>query len=143
MVEFTPVTALLGGAMIGAASALLMLLNGRIAGISGILGSAIAPDAHDRGWRVAFLLGLIAGASVWFALPASHSGITVTASTPVLLLAGVLVGVGTRIGSGCTSGHGICGIARVSKRSFAATAVFMVTAIITVFLVRHALGGQP
>ena len=137
MTDFTPFSALLGGALIGAAAALLMLFDGRIAGISGILGRAIAEGDGERIWRAAFLVGLPVGASVWFVLPGVPSDITVTGSTPLLVIAGLLVGFGTRLGSGCTSGHGVCGLSRLSPRSLAATAVFLVVAMVTVAIVRH------
>lgn len=133
--------ALLGGAMIGVASSLLLLANGRIAGISGILGRSFFPAPGDLGWRVAFLLGLPLGAwCVGRVLPATTS-LEITHSTPLLVAGGLLVGLGTQIGSGCTSGHGICGLARRSGRSFVATLVFMVVAAVTVFVVRHVLGA--
>ena len=141
MENFTPYSALLGGALIGVAATLMLWVNGRITGISGILGGVLFPVQTDALWRVLFIAGLLSGAVLYTV--ASGSSIELqTQATPLLsIVAGFLVGFGTRLGSGCTSGHGICGIARVSKRSFVATAVFMVTAIVTVFLVRHALGG--
>ena len=134
--HFSPWTALAGGVLIGLASALLILFNGRIAGISGIVGGLLAPRAGDIAWRAAFLAGLVAAPLVYglFApLPAMH----VDAGTLGLVVAGLLVGVGTRYGSGCTSGHGICGLARRSPRSLAATAAFMLAGFATVYLVRH------
>ncbi len=135
---FTPVSALLGGALIGLAATVLYATLGRIAGISGILTSAIEQRA-ERGWRIAFLLGLVATAGVWFALSgaAPREGFPL----PWLLAAGVLVGFGTRLGNGCTSGHGICGLARLSRRSLIAVLVFMGSGFITVYGVRHLLGG--
>jgi len=140
--EFTPISALIGGAMIGLAAVLLLALIGRIAGISGILNGAI--EQHDgRAWRWSFLLGLMAGAALWFALgnavPPPRTGFPL----PWLLTAGLLVGFGTRLGSGCTSGHGICGLARLSKRSLAAVVAFMGAGIVTVFVLRHAFGLLP
>lgn len=141
MTNFTPVSALLGGALIGLSAALLMLLTGRIAGISGIFGGCLALRASDRAWRLAFVAGLVAApllsalAGFPLAVPLMPTSWMVTIS------AGLLIGFGTRLGSGCTSGHGVCGIARFSPRSIAATAIFMVTAMIVVFLVRHVLGG--
>lgn len=141
MTEFTPVSAALGGVLIGLAAALLLLANGRIAGISGIVGQAIAPAAgEERGWRLAFLLGLPIGAALVVMLSGPLE-ITIEASTPVLVAAGLLVGFGTRLGSGCTSGHGVCGMSRGSSRSLAATLTFMAVAAGTVFLVRHVLGA--
>ena len=138
--DFTPGTALLGGALIGLAAALLLLASGRIAGISGILGGALAGPGEDRGWRLAFLIGLPLGAAV-VSLVRGGLAISVSASPGVLIAAGLLVGFGTQLGSGCTSGHGVCGIARASRRSLAATGVFMATGALTVFVVRHGLAG--
>jgi hypothetical protein len=139
---FTPLTATLGGLLIGCAAALLLLANGRVAGISGILGGALSrnADARDRSWRLAFLLGLPLGALAMGALRGGLE-IQVAASLPTLIAAGLLVGFGTRLGSGCTSGHGVCGIARGSRRSVVATLVFMTCGIVTVSAVRHLLGG--
>jgi uncharacterized protein len=137
MTNFTPVAALVGGALIGLATALLMLLTGRIAGISGILGGCLSPGASDRLWRLAFIVGLIAapaaGALLGFPLEAPK----MPTSWTVIIIAGLLVGFGTRLGGGCTSGHGVCGIARLSLRSIAATIIFMATAIVVVFVTRH------
>lgn len=137
MANFTPVSALIGGALIGLAAALLMLLSGRIAGISGILGGCIVPRASDRDWRLAFLLGLIGapviGALAGYPLPLPQ----MPTSWAVIISGGLLVGFGTRLGSGCTSGHGVCGMARLSPRSIVATLVFMAVAIAVVFVVRH------
>lgn len=138
---FTPWAGLVGGALIGAASAALLLANGRIAGISGILGGALTAERGDLAWRAAFLGGLPLGA--WLATLAIGDlhGFAITAQPASLLAGGLLVGFGTQLGSGCTSGHGVCGLARGSRRSLAATAIFMATAALTVFLVRHALGS--
>ena len=138
--EFTPVSALLGGALIGLAATLLYAGIGRIAGISGILNQAIEQRA-ERGWRIAFLLGLVAAAAAWFA----SNDIAPRSGFPLgwLLLAGLLVGFGTRLGNGCTSGHGICGIARLSKRSLLAVLVFMGSGIATVYVLRHLLAVLP
>lgn len=133
--------AIVGGVLIGIAASALWLLLGRVAGISGILGRLLeVPDAGDRLWRVAFLAGLPLGASLCVVLGAAPA-ITYPVGGPLLGLAGLLVGFGTRLGSGCTSGHGVCGIARGSRRSIVATVVFMVTAMATVALVRHVVGG--
>lgn len=140
MTEFTPVTAAIGGLLIGLSSALLMLLTGRIAGISGIFGGLIATGTGDRGWRAAFVLGLLA-APVLAALAGFALAAPPMPGWLVIVGAGLLVGFGTKLGGGCTSGHGICGNARLSRRSLAATAIFMLTAILTVTLVRHGLGG--
>ena len=141
MTNFTPLSAAIGGALIGLSSVLLMLLTGRIAGISGIFGGLLKPDSRDRGWRIAFIAGLILAPLLagWIgqAMPAPQ----LPANWIVIIAAGLLVGFGTRMGDGCTSGHGICGIARLSGRSIAATAIFMLTAIATVAVTRHLVGG--
>lgn len=136
--HFTPWTSLGGGILIGVAAAMLVLLNGRIAGISGIIGGVLRPAAGDMAWRFAFLLGLLVAPAAYrlFAAPAAP---TIEASYPVLLLAGLLVGAGARYGSGCTSGHGVCGLSRLSPRSLAATVTFMLAGIVTVYAVRHLL----
>jgi uncharacterized protein len=141
MSNFTPISAAIGGALIGLSAALLMLLTGRIAGISGILGGCLPFGSPDKGWRAAFLLGLIvaplAGALLGHGLPAAQ----LPASWTIVIAAGLLVGFGTRLSGGCTSGHGVCGIARLSPRSLVATAVFFVTAMVVVFLTRHVIGA--
>lgn len=134
--QFTPVSALAGGLMIGAAAALYLLLNGRIAGISGMLGRLIDPAATDRASPLAFLVGLIAAPWLW-RLVAPLPPVTVSASNAMLIVAGLLVGFGTRYGSGCTSGHGVCGLSRGSARSWVATVTFMAFGLLTVFLLRH------
>ena len=143
IVNFTPISALIGGALIGAAAVLLFLLNGRIAGVSGIAGLLLDREIHNRrdeiAWRVLFLVGLIIGAGV-YSLWAPVT-IHINASVGLLTIAGLLVGFGTQLGSGCTSGHGVCGIARLSPRSIVATLVFIASAIITVFVMRHVVGG--
>jgi uncharacterized membrane protein YedE/YeeE len=136
--NFTPGLSLLGGVLAGAASALFILNNGRIAGISGILGGLLNPRKDDIIWRIAFLLGLIAAPTVTFMfMPAPE--VTIEAETATLIIAGILVGVGTRYGSGCTSGHGICGLSRLSPRSLIATLTFMAAGIAVVFVMRHIL----
>lgn len=135
-IHFTPWSSVAGGVLIGAASALFLLGNGRIAGISGIVGGLLHPAAGDLAWRIAFILGMIA-APLAFTLAAPMPEIRVDAGTATLVIAGLLVGVGTRYGSGCTSGHGVCGLSRGSPRSLAATAAFMAAGFATVFLVRH------
>ena len=137
--EFTPVSAFLGGGLIGLAALLLYAGIGRIAGISGIVNNAIE-RRQERGWRLAFLAGLLAAAAAWFAWSgeAPRNGFPL----PWLLAAGLLVGFGTRLGNGCTSGHGICGLARLSKRSLAAVVAFMASGIATVYVVRHVIGGM-
>jgi uncharacterized membrane protein YedE/YeeE len=137
---FSPVSALAGGALIGAAAALFLVLNGRIAGISGILGGLLRPAAGDISWRVAFVAGLIL-APVVFAVFIALPEVRVDASYPVLVVAGLLVGLGTRYGAGCTSGHGVCGISRLSPRSIVATLAFMAAGFAVVYVVRHLLGG--
>jgi uncharacterized protein len=138
--NFTPWTALAGGALIGLASALFVLFNGRIAGITGILGGLVRPKMRDISWRLAFIIGLIVSPTIWqiFApLPA----IQIDASNALLAVAGLIVGISTRYGSGCTSGHGVCGISRLSPRSIIATLAFMTTGFLTVYVVRHILGA--
>jgi uncharacterized membrane protein YedE/YeeE len=137
---FTPWSALIGGVIIGVAVALLVLANGRIAGISGIAGGLLRPSTGDIAWRVAFVAGLIA-APVAYAIVTTLPPINVETSYPTLVLAGLLVGVGTRFGAGCTSGHAVCGISRLSPRSIVATLVFMAAGFVTVFVVRHILGA--
>ncbi len=136
---FTPYASLAGGVLIGVAAAMFILLNGRIAGISGILGGLLKPVKGDIAWRSAFVLGLVASPSL-YALFAVVPIPRIDAGWAALLLAGLLVGVGTRYGSGCTSGHGVCGLSRLSPRSLAATAVFMGAGYFTVFVMRHVLG---
>jgi uncharacterized protein len=134
--HFTPWASLAGGLLIGTAAAMFLLLNGRIAGISGIVGGLLRPQAGDTGWRVAFLLGLVA-APLLYQLAAPLPVVQVDAGSAGLVVAGLLVGMGTRYGSGCTSGHGVCGLSRLSPRSMVATAAFMVAGFVTVFVVRH------
>jgi len=135
---FTPWSALLGGAMIGTAAAMLMLLNGKIAGISGILGGALTSFTNAGAWRFTFLIGLIAAPMV-YRLFAPLPLLQIDVGVGRLLLAGLMVGLGTRYGAGCTSGHGVCGLSRLSLRSLVATITFMVTGFATVFVVRHLL----
>jgi len=138
-VHFTPWSSLAGGALIGLAATLFILLNGRIAGISGVIGGLLRPGKGDVLWRVAFIAGLVI-APVLFQAAFEHPDIDVEASTLTLIAAGVLVGIGTRYGSGCTSGHGVCGLSRRSPRSLVATAAFMASGFLTVFVIRHLLG---
>jgi len=134
---FTPLSALMGGILIGLASGAFALLKGRVAGISGIVGGLLGPPAAgDRGWRLAFVAGLLLAPAV-YGLFATLPPVQVDASMGTLLIAGLLVGLGTRIGSGCTSGHGVCGLSRLSPRALAATVTFMVAGFVTVALVRH------
>ena len=133
---FTPASALIGGAIIGVAVALFAVLNGRIAGVSGILGGLARPQAGDVSWRIAFVAGLVAAPLAW-GLLAALPEIRVDANFPALVAAGLLVGIGTRYGGGCTSGHGVCGISRASPRSIAATVAFMAAGFATVYAARH------
>jgi len=137
--NFTPWTSLIGGMLIGAAAALFIFFNGRIAGISGILGALLKPAQGDMLWRVAFLGGMVAAPLV-YGLAAQLPEVTVDADVGTLVAADLLAGLGTRYGSGCTSGHGVCGIARLSPRSFIATVVFMAAGFATVYAMRHLLG---
>jgi uncharacterized protein len=141
MANFTPLSAAIGGALIGLSAVLLMLLTGRIAGISGIFGGLLNSGSNDKGWRMAFIAGLILAplisGAIGYAMPAPK----LPSSWIVIIAAGLLVGFGARLGGGCTSGHGICGVARLSVRSIVATAIFMLTAIATVAVTRHVLGG--
>lgn len=137
-IHFTPGTSLVGGLLIGLASALFILANGRIAGISGILGGLLRPSGNDVVWRLAFLLGLIMAPAV-ASLFIATSAPTIDASAEMLVVAGLLVGIGTRYGSGCTSGHGICGLSRLSPRSLIATLAFMASGMAIVFVMRHLL----
>ena len=135
---FTPWSALVGGALIGVAAALLVLLNGRVAGISSIVGGLLRPARGDVSWRLAFVLGLVAAPLV-YALFAALPVPQIDAGPGVLIVAGLLVGIGTRYGGGCTSGHGDCGLSRLSPRSLVATLAFMGAGFVVVFVVRHLL----
>ncbi len=137
---FTPWPALIGGVLIGIAVAMLVLLNGRIAGISGVLGGLLMPRRGDIGWRVAFIGGLIA-APLLYPLVLGPANSHIDADFGTLAAAGFLVGIGTRYGSGCTSGHGVCGLSRLSPRSLVATLTFMAAGFATVFVIRHLLGA--
>jgi len=140
MVNFTPISASVGGMLIGVAATLLMLFNGRVAGISGILAACLNVKGSDMGWSAAFIAGLIlapmTASFVGYLMPSPQ----MPGSWGIIVIAGALVGFGTRLGGGCTSGHGVCGIARLSVRSIVATAIFMATAIVVVALSRHVLG---
>lgn len=138
--SFTPASAAVGGLLIGVATAMLLALNGRVAGVSGILGGVLRPQRGDTAWRVAFVAGLLA-APIAYALSVGPPVLSIDASYPVLIAAGLLVGIGTRYGSGCTSGHGICGLSRLSPRSLVATLCFMAAGMATVFVVRHIVTG--
>jgi len=137
--SFTPWTSLAGGLLIGLATALFLMFNGRIAGISGILGGLFKPARGDVFWRIAFLTGLVL-APLAFTLVSPLPEVEIEAGYPVLIVAGLLVGVGTRYGSGCTSGHGVCGLSRGSLRSLVATVAFMVAGFVTVYIIRHLVG---
>lgn len=137
--HFTPLAALAGGVLIGIAASMFALLNGRIAGISGVLGGLLRPVKGDRAWRIAFVLGLV-GAPALYLLAAALPKPQIDAGYGALILAGLLVGIGTRYGAGCTSGHGVCGLSRLSPRSLVATAAFMGAGFVTVFITRHLLG---
>lgn len=133
---------LAGGACIGLAAAMLLVLNGRIAGVSGIFGGMLRwPFSRNGLWRAAFILGLVLGPFGFAALTGALPRSEIAASMPVLIAGGALVGFGTQMGSGCTSGHGVCGLARLSKRSFAAVGMFMLTAVIVVFIMRRGFGA--
>ena len=141
MMNFTPISAAIGGALIGLSAVLLMLLTGRIAGISTIFGGLLNVRGDDKGWRVAFVAGLILAPVVagWAGYGMAAPGLP--SNWGVIVAAGLLVGFGTRLGGGCTSGHGICGIGRLSLRSITATIIFMATAVVTVAITHHVLGG--
>lgn len=136
--HFTPWASLAGGLLLGFAAALFILLNGRILGISGIVGGLLRPQAGDTAWRLAFLAGLLSAPLLYF-LSAEPATPRIDAGWGTVVVAGLLVGIGTRYGSGCTSGHGVCGLSRLSPRSLAATLAFMGAGFATVFIVRHAL----
>jgi len=143
MTSFTPLSALIGGILIGLSATLLLWTTGRIAGISGIVGGLLRPAAFDLPWRFAFVIGLIAAPLLYRAAGGTTPVIAVTPSLALAILGGLLVGYGTRLGGGCTSGHGVCGLARLSPRSLVATIAFLLVALVTVFVTRHVLGGAP
>jgi uncharacterized membrane protein YedE/YeeE len=138
--SFTPWASLAGGMIIGISAAMFVLLNGRIAGISGVLGGLLKPVRGDISWRAAFIAGLL-GAPLLYALFTELPRPHIDAGYAGLVAAGLLVGIGTRYGSGCTSGHGVCGISRLSPRSLVATAAFMLAGFVTVFVARHVIGA--
>ncbi|MEO6420692.1 MAG: YeeE/YedE thiosulfate transporter family protein [Polyangiaceae bacterium] len=143
--NFTPYSALLGGALIGLAATLLLQANGRVAGISGIVGGLLprtTGETESSAWRATFVVGLLAGGLLFAIFRPSTFGAPV-ASAAVIAIAGLLVGIGTELGSGCTSGHGVCGISRFSSRSLVATLTFMLTGALATFVVRHVFGGAP
>ena len=139
MENFTPASGFIGGLLIGVAAALLLLLNGRISGISGIVGNLLVPKRSDASWSLVFIVGLLIGAFGYMLATGSALAVSMQAPVPELVVAGLLVGFGTRLGSGCTSGHGVCGIARLSKRSIVASAVFFGVAMLTAFVFRHVI----
>ncbi len=141
MEHLTPVSAAIGGALIGVSASLLWIGLGRIAGISGILGNLPTARSADLDWRIAFLIGLIVAPVLYRQLGGSVPPIEIDAAWPIVIAGGLLVGFGTRLGSGCTSGHAVCGLARLSSRSIMATALFMGTAVVTTFVVRHLIGA--
>ncbi len=141
MENFTPIASLMGGVLIGIAAIILLSFNGHIAGVTGIARGVLTPKENDTMWRVAFLIGLIVGPMVFQAASGAPADSFITSSTPVLVVGGLLVGFGTSLGNGCTSGHGICGLGRISKRSLAATGTFMATAAMTVYMMLHVIGG--
>lgn len=140
MTEFTPLLSLAGGTLIGLSAVLLMAFHGRIAGMTGILTGLLPPIAPDWAWRAAFVAGAIVAPMLILSLSSEVIGFDSPVSTPWLAISGLIVGVGVYFGSGCTSGHGVCGMARLSPRSIAATAIFMATTTATVFITRHGLG---
>jgi uncharacterized membrane protein YedE/YeeE len=142
MTEFTPLASLVGGAMIGLSAVLLMAWEGRIAGISGIAGKLLPPYLDDRlPSRLGFVIGLVAAPFLVLAVSGAPVMQTVSSNLPLMAVAGVIVGFGSVYGNGCTSGHGVCGLSRLSKRSFVATGIFMTAAFATVFVTRHVIGG--
>jgi uncharacterized membrane protein YedE/YeeE len=137
--SFTPWASLSGGVIIGIAAAMFILLNGRIAGISGILGGLLIPKKGDVLWRALFVIGMVLAPTAWL-LTGPLPEMQIDAGYPLLIIAGLIVGISTRYGSGCTSGHGVCGISRLSPRSIVATLAFMFTGFVTVYIVRHVFG---
>jgi hypothetical protein len=135
---FTPWSALIGGAIVGIAAAILALFNGRVAGISGIVGGLLRPGFPDKTWRIAFIVGLLVS-PVAYAVVRALPSVTIDAGYPTLCIAGLLVGVGTRYAAGCTSGHGVCGLSRLSPRSIVATLTFIAAGFVTAYVMRHAL----
>ena len=141
MENFTPYSALLGGILLGTSAALLLWMNGQIAGISGIFRGALKMRTTDRLWRVLFLAGLVLGGGLWWQIMGPTFTLRSGFSMPLLIVAGILVGFGSRIGNGCTSGHGVCGLGRTSARSLASTATFFAVAVATTFALRHIFGA--
>jgi uncharacterized protein len=141
MEHFTPVSALIGGVLIGISAAVMWLGLGRVAGISGIVGNLLTGKFDDIAWRLAFIVGLVAAPVLYGIVGGNLPSIMLSPSVPIVVSGGVLVGFGTRLGGGCTSGHGVCGMARLSPRSIAATLLFMVSGFATVVVVRHLIGA--
>lgn len=142
MENFTPLASLCGGMLIGLSASLLLLCDGKIAGISGIAGGLLHPMKGDTLWRLLFFAGLLTGGTLFYLFSPHAFTISLSRSTGALIAAGLLVGFGTRLGNGCTSGHGVCGISRFSVRSIVATVTFMITGIATVYVINHLLGGS-
>ena len=141
--QFTPLMSLIGGLLIGLSAVILMAASGRIAGISGIVSRILPPQSDSKGWlqAVVFVVGLLLAAPLYKLVTSEAPAQMMTDSMPTLIMAGLLVGFGSVLGSGCTSGHGVCGLSRLSQRSMVATGVFMVTAFVTVYVLRHLAGG--
>ena len=139
MEDFTPVSALIGGGLIGLSATILLAVNGRLAGVSGIMAGLVPPARDDAMWRILFIVGLLGGAAAWL-LVTGGPVIAFDVGWPVIVIGGLLTGIGTRIGAGCTSGHGVCGIARLSPRSIVATATFVAVGTLTVLISRHMIG---
>jgi uncharacterized membrane protein YedE/YeeE len=142
MEHFTPIASLCGGMLIGLSASILLLCDGKIAGISGIVGGLLNPTQNDTAWRVLFIGGLLTGGFLFGLFAPQVFVFSISRSTGALILAGLLVGFGTRLGNGCTSGHGVCGISRFSVRSIVATVTFMITGVATVYIINHLLGGS-
>jgi uncharacterized protein len=142
MAHFTPIASLVGGMLIGLSASLLLLCDGKIAGISGIVAGMLSPKKNDTWWRIIFVIGLLTGGLLLALLAPQTLAIAITRFPAALILAGLLVGFGTRLANGCTSGHGVCGLSRGSKRSLIATAAFMATGAATVYVINHLLGGS-
>ena len=140
MTNFTPWSALAGGVLVGASASMLLLLNGRVAGVSGIVAGLVRPRPGEVSWRALFVAGLLVGGLVLFAIRPSSFGAS-PVSLPLAIVAGLFVGFGTRLGSGCTSGHGVCGLSRFSVRSLAATVTFIATGAMATFVVQHVMGA--
>jgi uncharacterized membrane protein YedE/YeeE len=139
MEDFTPVSALIGGGLIGLSATILLAVNGRLAGVSGIMAGLVPSARDDAMWRILFIVGLLGGAAAWL-LVTGGPVIAFDVGWPVIVIGGLLTGIGTRIGAGCTSGHGVCGIARLSPRSIVATATFVAVGALTVLISRHMIG---